>query len=294
MRERVAADAAVDLAQHARAHRLVERRDEVVARQRAERLEQAEVELAPDHRRRPRRPRAPDAGSRRRREVTSRTPSGTPAVVEIDAALERAGRVAQVAHDLLDEERVALGLAVQRRDEVRRGASAPSIAASARRPRRARGRRASTRVKLSSRRSEAISSRQRVAALELGVAVGAEEHRAARLRRSHEMAQELQRRAVGPVQVVEDEQQRGAAGELGEQRRERVEQALATSRRRRPRRRHGPGRAARPSSGSSAARSAARGPSRCAGPVSAAPPDQPRSISSTGWYGAEPVSSKRP
>ena len=38
---------------------------------------------------------------------------------------------------------------------------------------------------------------------------------------------ELHGRAVGPVQVVEDEQQRRARGELGEQRGERVEQALA-------------------------------------------------------------------
>jgi hypothetical protein len=51
VRERVAPDAAAHLAQDARPHRLVERGDQLVPRERAERLEQAEVELAPDHRR---------------------------------------------------------------------------------------------------------------------------------------------------------------------------------------------------------------------------------------------------
>ena len=58
------------------------------------------------------------------------------------------------------------------------------------------------------------------------VAVGPEEHRAPRLRRAQQVAQELEGRAVGPLQVVEHEQQRRAARDLGEQGGERVEQAL--------------------------------------------------------------------
>ena len=224
--ERVAADAAGDLAQHAGAHRLVERGDEVVPGQRAERLEQPEVELAADHRR------DLDRLARRRRQPPDPPRGhlshavGHPGLLEVDGALEAARALAQVAHDLLDEERVALGLPVQRRDEVggRRGGA----------------------VRLHQRRDlaglEAVELevgedvlapqrgdqlRERVALLELGVAVGAEEHRAPRLGRAHEVAQELHGRAVGPVQIVEDEQQRSAGGELGEQRGERVEQALA-------------------------------------------------------------------
>ena len=49
VREGVAPDAAVDLAQHPRHDRRVERRDQLVARQRPECLEQPEVELAADH-----------------------------------------------------------------------------------------------------------------------------------------------------------------------------------------------------------------------------------------------------
>ena len=224
--EGVAADAAVDLAQHAGAHRLVERRDEVVPRQRPERLEQPEVDLAPDHRR------DLDRLARRRRQPPQ-APRGDPAhalghpgLLEVDRALEAARRVAQVAQDLLDEERVALGLAVQRRDEVGGGrggavgldqlADLAGVEALERDVREA---------VLAPQRGDQL--RQRVPLLELRVAVGAEEHRAPRLGRAHEVAQQLHRRAVGPVEVVEDEQQRRARGQLGQQRGERVEQALA-------------------------------------------------------------------
>ena len=93
--------------------------------------------------------------------------------------------------------------------------------------------------------------------------------------RAHEVAQQLQGRAVGPVQVVEHEQQRRAARDLGEQRGERVEQALALHARvaadagsARLARAPAAGRRGRPRAGRAAAR----------GTVSAAPPDQPRSI----------------
>ena len=56
-----------------------------------------------------------------------------------------------------------------------------------------------------SRRRSPISSCSGWPGSSSRLAVGAEEQRAPRLRRAHEVAQQLQRRAVGPVQVVEHE-----------------------------------------------------------------------------------------
>ena len=129
-------------------------------------------------------------------------------------------------HDLLDEERVALRLAVERGDELRR----PRLGAERRDElgdlagREAVERHLGEHAVAPQRRDQL---RQRVAVVDLGVAVGAEEHRAPRLRRPHQVAHQLQRRAVGPLQVVEHEQQRGAGGDLGQQRGQGVEQPLA-------------------------------------------------------------------
>ena len=71
---------------------------------------------------------------------------------------------------------------------------------------------------------------QRVTRLELGLAVGAEQQRAARLRRADEVTQELERRAVGPVEVVEDQHERRLRAGLAEQRGHRVEEAQAVAR----------------------------------------------------------------
>ena len=62
---------------------------------------------------------------------------------------------------------------------------------------------------------------------DLALAVGAEEEHAARRGRAHEVAQQLQRRAVRPVQVVEDEHDRRLGADLADQRGDGVEEAVA-------------------------------------------------------------------
>ena len=59
---------------------------------------------------------------------------------------------------------------------------------------------------------------QRVVLAQLGVAVGAEQQRRPDAQRAQEVAAEQQRRAVGPVQVVDDRQQRAAAGQAPHER----------------------------------------------------------------------------
>jgi hypothetical protein len=144
--ERVAPDAAVDLAQHPRLDRLVEGADERVARQRPERLQQPEVELAPEH-----------ARDLHRLARALRQPRDPPRG-DLAHALRHAGvlEVAAVAQDLLDEERVALGLVVQRGDEGLRRLGAERLHELgdlvAREPS------SGTSVSIASRRSVAISS----------------------------------------------------------------------------------------------------------------------------------------
>ena len=224
VRERVAPDPPVDLLEHLRVDRLVERGDELVAGQRPERLEQPVVDLAPDHRgdlhrlaRRRRQPRDPP-----RRDLAHA--GGDARVLEVAAEAARA--LAQVADDLLDEERVALGLGVQRGDELGRGRLGPERGHQLADLRlREAAQRHLGEHRLAPQRGD--DGRERVVVGELAGAVGAEEHRAPRLRRADQVADELQRRAVGPLQVVEHEQQRGAGRDLRQQRGERVEQAMA-------------------------------------------------------------------
>ena len=197
--------------------------------------------------------------------------------------------LAQVPDDLLDEERVAVGLAVQGADERRLGGG------DAERRDELGDLRLGQALELEAL-EHALAAHvgdqleQRVAGLELGVAVGAEQEDAARLRRADEVPQQLQRRAVGPVEVVEHEHERRLRARLAEQRGDRVEEAgpagVGVARRRR--------RAAGPSSPNRIASSAARTPSRSRSGSSDAPDDHPRTISTTGWYGASASSSKRP
>ena len=113
--EGVVADAA-RLANHARLHRLLQRGDQRVAVQRVARhaLEQLEVELAADHR----------AGHHRLARVVAEPPQPPrghlahalrhAGLGQRDAAARPLALGAQVPDDFLDEERVALRLAVQR------------------------------------------------------------------------------------------------------------------------------------------------------------------------------------
>ena len=105
--------------------------------------------------------------------------------------------------------------------------------------RRARRRRARRRARRSRRASRppSVDLLERPLAAEAGeqrgerlarprrVAVGGHEQRALRRGRAHEVAEQLERRPVGPVQVVEHDEQRRVAGDLGQQRGDRVEQA---------------------------------------------------------------------
>ena len=260
--EGVPPDAIADLLQHPRVDRLVERRHELVARQRPERLEQPEVELAPDH--------ARDL----HRLAGARGQARDPARGDLAHALRHARvlEVAAVPHDLLDEERVALGLAVQRGHEVGRRLAAEGGDELGDLAAREPVERDVGEHRVAPQRGDQL--RERVAVVDLGVAVGAEEHRAPRLRRPDQMAQHLQRRAVGPLQVVEHEQQRRAGGDLGQQRGEGVEQPLALDARvrldRRAARRACRARAAAPRGRPRAGRAAGRGRSARRRPTSRA------------------------
>jgi hypothetical protein len=123
--------------------------------------------------------------------------------------------VAQMPDDLLDEERVALGLAVQRVHERRLGAGHAE-----------RGHQLGDLGLGQAAELEMLEQvlpphvgdqlKQRVVGLELGVAIRAEQEHAARLRRADEVLEQLQRRPVGPVEVVEDEHERRRRADLAE------------------------------------------------------------------------------
>ncbi len=242
-------------------------------------VEHVEVRLAADHRgdgehleRRLAEPREPAAGDLAHAVGHARVQRDAP---------PRAARVREVAQDLLDEERVALGLLVQLVDErgrrpaaVERGHERGRLAGveagqldPLERPLAAQAR---------EQRRERLARPRRRAPV-------ARNSAALRRRRAHEVAEQLERRQVGPVQVVEHDEQRRVAGDLRQQRGDPVEQAQplgaglgAVQRRPAPA-------AGAPSSGRTTRSSAARGPSRSANGASEAPPAQPRSICTTGW-----------
>ena len=158
-----------------------------------------------------------------RRPVTSRTPGGDAGVVQRDGAAEPALASARwrttssmknglpsVSSCSSSTNAGVAGGAAERGDERRR--SRP------RRGRRARSARASPRAagrRAAPRAPRSPSSRAR----------GGQEQRALRRGRADEMAEQLERRQVGPVEVVEHDEQRRVAGDLGQQRGDRVEQA---------------------------------------------------------------------
>ena len=211
------------LAQHARLDALLERRDEHVVVERGDRLQQVELELAADHGRHLERlaGRGAQAPQPPRRHLAHAVRH--PGLGQRSGGMEPAAAGSQVAHDLLDEERVALGLAVQRPQERRlhvvhpeRGHQLGHLGL------REPGERDAGQRALAPDAGGELE--QRVVGLELGVTVGAEQQHAPRMRRPYELAQQLEGRPVGPVQVVEHEHERGVRARLAEQRGDRLEE----------------------------------------------------------------------
>ena len=154
--------------------------------------------------------------------MTSRTPSGTPASSSATAPPRRAVGVREVVDDLLDEERVALRLAVQLRRRTRAWRAVPPSAVTSA-PVSPASSPPSVDPPQHALAAQAGEQRgERIAALVR--AHGREEHRALGRRRAHEVADQLERREIRPVQVVEHHQQRRGAGDLRQQRGERVEE----------------------------------------------------------------------
>ena len=138
-------------------------------------------------------------------------------------ALEDRAGLREVGNDLLGEERVPVGLVVQCGDELRRRLVTGAIVeqrtdrllleTAERHPLDAR---------IASEVGEQLA--QRMAAVDIGVTVGAQhEHRPASFA-AQDPPEQRQRRLIGPVEVVEHQEQRAVAGDLREKRVDRVEQ----------------------------------------------------------------------
>ena len=135
-----------------------------------------------------------------RRSIASQTPSGMPSSVKDarrrHAVPSPASGVDQVAQDLLDEERVALGVAVQRVREVRRR-RAPEPRGDHRRD--LPPMKAPEPHPLESPLAAQVRKRGSKRLGQVGVAVGAEDQHALRLDRAHEVRQQQRGRPVRPV-----------------------------------------------------------------------------------------------
>jgi hypothetical protein len=147
------------------------------------------------------------------------------------AAVVQASLRGEQLHELVDEERVARARLVHRRDEPRRdrlalAAAQPACArlcqqpdlvatqALERQPRRSAGQ--------SAERGREIGPRVR-----LGVAVGGDRQQRDVGQRASDKLQRQQRRGIGPVQVVEDDDEGALLGDRRQQRDERVEEPEA-------------------------------------------------------------------
>ena len=234
--ERVPTGRARRLADQAELRRLVERVEQLVARRAARALDRREVERRADHRAdreglvhrvgQPGEPPADDlAHALGDAEVGDRARGGPAPVVVLH---DRAG-LGEVAQHLTDEERVALGLGVQRRGEIP-AALGELVTGDVRHE-------AGDLVLVEALEVEAVDAglapevaehvRERMAAVEVGVAVRAEEEHAHRRRRPEQVTEQDERRLVGPVQVVEHEHHGRRGRDLGEQVGDRVEQPEA-------------------------------------------------------------------
>ena len=127
------------------------------------------------------------------------------AVADARRALDGQAALGQVAGELLDEERVAVRLGADRGGLGRAVEQLGDLVL--REPLEVQARQRALALEVGER------LQQRMARPELVVAVGADEQHGAELRRARQRAQEKEGAAIGPVQVVDDEQQRSGPGE---------------------------------------------------------------------------------
>ena len=139
-------------------------------------------------------------------------------------AVVREHLLQQQAGDLADEQRVALGLLMDRVDP---GGRQGSVASQTHHASRLGARQAGQAQALEAglARQFAQGRRQRMLARQLDVAVGDEHQHPARREARRQEFQQAQRRRVGPVQVVEHQQQRGHRSRPLPEAGDRVEQA---------------------------------------------------------------------
>ncbi len=249
--ERVGVGEAVELAglaDQARRGRLLERGQDVVVLEQG--LEQSQVELAADDARH-----AQDLVGVVGELLQPARDHLLDALGHRDPAQRALLELRQAAQRLLDEERVALGLLGQAPHELRGDVVA--------RDQRARLlRRQPAQIDALEERLPAQPAEQ----LALDAARGAEHEQAHRRRVLEQVAEQQQRRCVGPVQVVEQQHDRALAGREREHPRHALEQPVAAQLRllgqRLPRLRRracaGRGRSARARSARAPARRAAR------------------------------------
>ncbi len=200
--EAVAAGPRAVLADELRCGRLLDGLEDVDARERVEALEQGEVEVAPDD------------GGGLQRAVRAVAQARQAAAEHLAHALRdpRArARLAEVADDLLEEERVARGLLVERgRELVGAEPAAHELRDVARlEP----GERDALVEPLAAEVAE--RGGERMGARELALAVGADDEQRGGPRRADEVREEQQRALVGPVEVVEREHGRRAGAQRG-------------------------------------------------------------------------------
>ena len=69
--------------------------------------------------------------------------------------------------------------------------------------------------------------RQRVRAVEIGIAVAAEDEQALAAGEADEVVEQAERRLVGPLEVVDEEDETGGVGEVDEQTGDTIEEAEA-------------------------------------------------------------------
>ena len=226
VREQVAPSLLVGLDQQLRAERLLQRRQELFLAEQHDPLEQRRIDIAADHR--------SDAQELGRRRLEPPEPErdhlldplGEPEPLELRRAraADLHPGLDQVADDLLDEERIALGLLVQGMGECTRGAHPgphPDELGGL-------GLAEPPEVELGGEAVPAqLAERVRERVPALGRPVRADDQQARRVRGASEMAQQQQRRPVGPLEVVEHEQHRRRPRELDEQPHHRLEQPVA-------------------------------------------------------------------